>query len=174
MVILINTHALINRHSPIWQYYENLKPFIYKCPLQKKMLHFAVIFRTCCLITSHRSLFFIQSRVSNQKVNTGNHTVTVLIFTVFCSTMMRNQIYTDFEQRFYRYIFVDPITRRSDSQKNKASVLSYHMLIRDFFYLCILHLLPIFFFSGMQIFISVSPMMQWYCRLVIKNSVLDS
>ena len=43
-----------------------------------------------------------------------------------------------------------------------------------FFNLCILHLLLIILSLGCKVFISASPRMQRYCRLVMKNSVLVS
>ena len=42
------------------------------------------------------------------------------------------------------------------------------------FYLHILHLLLVILSPGCKAFISASPRMQWICRLVMKNSVLDS
>ena len=41
------------------------------------------------------------------------------------------------------------------------------------FYLRILHLLRILFSLGCKVFISAGPRMQWYCRLIMKNSALD-
>ena len=46
------------------------------------ILPYAVNFRICCL--TYGSIFFL---VSNEMVNTGNHTVTMLIFSVFCFPM---------------------------------------------------------------------------------------
>ena len=48
------------------------------------------------------------------------------------------------------------------------------MLYSVFFYLRILHLLRIILSLGYKVLISACPKMQWYCRLVTKNSVLDS
>ena len=43
-----------------------------------------------------------------------------------------------------------------------------------FSYMRILHLLHIILSLGCKVFISASLRMQWYCRLVMKNSILDS
>ena len=40
------------------------------------------------------------------------------------------------------------------------------------FYLLSLHLLLVVLSLGCKVFISASPRMQWYCRCVMKNSVL--
>ena len=44
----------------------------------------------------------------------------------------------------------------------------------DFFYMHILHLLLIIFVQGCKVFVSASPRTLWYCRLFMKNSVLES
>ena len=48
------------------------------------------------------------------------------------------------------------------------------VVVAVIFYVHILHLLRIILSLGCKVFISASPRMQWYCRIVMKNSVLGS
>ena len=58
--------------------------------------------------------------------------------------------------------------------KHEILVLKIILVLQWCFYLCILHFLRIILSPRCKVFISASPRMQWYCRLVMKNSVLDS
>ena len=46
---------------------------------EKTILPYAVKFRICCLITKHTGPFL-------SRINTGNHTITMLIFSVYTDT----------------------------------------------------------------------------------------
>ena len=99
---LIITHALINVHPLVCKskmaifgnFKASNKGHLQKIG-EKMFLPYSVIIRTCFLIAKHTGPFL--SGCLYKMVNTGNRTVTMMIFSFFCSQwslMIRVQVYT--------------------------------------------------------------------------------
>ena len=90
-----------------------------------------------------------------------------LIFLQFL--LFNNLVLSIWDKRFILHVHVN---------SQHVQMAGFHELMAWsvilYLYLRILHLLRISLSLGCKVFISASPRMQWYCRLVMKNSVLDS